>query len=280
MEHPNDDESPATSEETRAALLIRARRDSTPVLKAFVQQSSGPTDRSGPLSTFVRNGDLRGLRAELLLLGFNSSGDGPDGWSTTLPIPVWARALDTTRAATDASAATAVSKVLARLEQRKLIERDRRGRGRNVRVTLLREDGSGQPYTRPGKGNTDRFLQLPHSFWTDGWWEQLDLPSTAMLLVALHEKPRFQLATEKVPAWYGWSADTAERGFGTLERLGLLSKVTRMKKAPLSPTGLTKVNEYTLVGPFARGTGAAGTVRATARQRRGRVARRPKTSFG
>ena len=31
-------------------------------------------------------------------------------------------------------------------------------------VTLLREDGSGQQYTRPGKGNADRFLRLPHAF--------------------------------------------------------------------------------------------------------------------
>ena len=165
----------------------------------------------------MRNRDLRGLQAELLLLGITSSGDGQDGWTTTLPIAVWARAFGTTHYASAASAATAVSKVLSRLEKRRLIERDRRGRERKIRVTLLREDGSGQPYTRPGKGNTDRFLRLSHRFWLDGWYEKVDLPATAMLLVALHEKLNFELPTERVPDWYGWSADTAERGLATLE---------------------------------------------------------------
>jgi hypothetical protein len=117
-------------------------------------------------------------------------------------------------------------------------------------VTLLREDGSGQAYTRPGKGNPDRFLRLQHSYWRDGWYDRLDLPATAMLLVALHEKHNFELPTERVPDWYGWSADTAERGLATLEQLGLLTHTTRLKKAPLSPTGLTKVNRYLLRRPF------------------------------
>jgi hypothetical protein len=252
MTQQANQESAATEAETRAALLERSGRDFTPVRKTFVQAPKGAQSRPGPLSQFVRNRDLRGLRAELLIIGINSSGDGQDGWSTTLPIPVWARAFDTTVGATDASAATAVSKVLTRLEKRRLIERDRRGRERKIRVGLLREDGSGQPYSRPGKDNSDRFLRLPNRYWIDGWHDKLDLAATAMLLVALHEKPGFELPTERVPEWYGWSADTAERGFATLEKLGLLQKITRVKKAPLSPTGLTKINEYTLIGPFAQ----------------------------
>jgi hypothetical protein len=142
------------------------------------------------------------------------------------------------------------------------------GRQRKIRVTLLREDGSGQPYTRPGKNNTDRFLQLPHTFWLDGWWEKLDLPATAMLLVALHEKPGFHLASERVPDWYGWSADTAERGFTTLEKLDLITKTPRLKKAPLSPTGLTKVNEYRLIGPFTPPKKSTTTGRKNARPKK------------
>jgi hypothetical protein len=245
-------ESPATEAETRAALLERSVRSFTPINKLFVQAPRGSESRHGPLSWFVRGRDLRALQAYLLIMGVNSSGAGEHGWSTTLPIKVWARAFDTTRHATDASAATAVSKVLTRLEKRHLIERGRRGRSREIRVTLLREDGTGEPYTRPGKANGDRFLKLPHAFWTDGWYEKLDLPATAMLLVALHEKPGFELPTEFVPEWYGWSADTAERGFKTLRDLGLLQVYTRSKKAPLSPTGLTEVNQYYLLGPFAQ----------------------------
>ncbi len=245
------DESPASEDETRSALLDRSKRDFAPVNKLFVQAAPGSASRPGPLATFVRNRDPRGLHAYLLLLGITSSGDSPDGWSTTLPIGVWARAFGTTRdTSTSASATSAVSKILTRLEQRSLVTRQRHGRARKIRVTLLREDGTGQPYTRPGKGNTDRFLRLPHAFWRDGWHEQLDLPATAMLLVALHEKNNFELPTERIPEWYGWSADTAERGLATLEQLGLLTHTTRLKKAPLSPTGLTKVNRYLLHEPF------------------------------
>lgn len=248
------DEPAATEDETRAALLAKSKREFTPINKLFVQAPQKSPCRHGPLATFVRNRDLRGLRALLLILGITSSGDGPDGWSTTLPVPVWARAFDTTRDATPASAVTGVSKVLTRLEERRLIERERRGRERKIRVTLLREDGSGQPYTRPGKGNTDRFLRLTHRFWLDGWYAKLDLPATAMLLVALHEKLNFELPTERVPEWYGWSADTAERGLATLEHLGLLTRTARLKKSPLSPTGQTRVYQHLLHEPFAQYT--------------------------
>ncbi len=62
----------------------------------------------------------------------------------------------------------------------------------------------------------DRFFNLSHRFWTEDWHRQLDLPATAMLLVALCEPPGFELVTERVPDWYGWSGDTAERGLKTL----------------------------------------------------------------
>lgn len=250
MNEVEGNEPPANEDETRAALLDRSKRDFAPINKLFVQAAPGSDSRPGPLATFVHNRDLRGLHAYLLLLGITSSGDSQDGWSTTLPIGVWARAFGTTRNATPASATTAVSKVLTRLEQRNLITRQRHGRERKIRVTLLREDGTGRPYTRPGKGNSDRFLRVPHTFWRGGWHERLDLPATAMLLVALHEKNNFELPTERVPGWYGWSADTAERGLATLEQLGLLTHTIRLKKAPLSPTGLTKVNRYLLHEPF------------------------------
>lgn len=246
------DEAAATESETREYLLDRSKRDAAPILKDFVQNPEKKlAKRAGPLSVFVRNGDLRALRAFLFLHAMISSGDG-SGWSTTLPLSVWARVFDTTKRAELASASTAATKLLTRLEVRRLIARRRHGLARKITVTLLRPDGSGATYTRPGKGNDDRFLKLSNRFWTEGWYEQLDLPATAMLLVALHEKSGFELTTERVPDWYGWSADTAERGLKTLHNLGLLRIDKRIKKAPLSPTGKTQVNVYTLLGPFAR----------------------------
>jgi hypothetical protein len=81
-----------------------------------------------------------------MILAATSSGDSDNGWTTTHPIMVWARAFGTTRDAERAAAANAVSKILHRLEDRKLIERTLSGRERRIRVGLRCEDGSGDPY--------------------------------------------------------------------------------------------------------------------------------------
>jgi hypothetical protein len=252
-------ESIANEADTRRALLERSGRPGVPIRKVFVQTprklAADQTKLAGPLSEFVRRGDLRGLHAYLMILAATSSGASADGWSTTLPIMVWARAFGTTASAERAAAATAVSKILHRLEGRRLIERRRSGRERRVRVTLLREDASGEPYTRPlGKSLADRFLTLSHAFWLDGWHDKLKLPGLAMLLVALNEtgtkKPVFQLPAEHTPKWYGWSADTTERGLAELRDHGLLNSVTRIRKEPLSASGYGRINDYYLLPPF------------------------------
>lgn len=242
----------STPEETRADLLTRSKRSAAPILKAFVQNPDRKSkDRPGPLRQFVNNGDLRGLQAFLLLHAIISSGGESDDWSTSLPIGAWARALGTTVGAEPASSRAAVSKIFRRLENRKLITRASTGKNRLVKVTILRPDGHGGAYTRPGHKNADTFLKLDNKFWIEKYYEQLDISATAMLLVSLHEKPGFELPTEKVPEWYGWSADTAERGFKKLETLGLLQIDKRTRKAPLTDSGLTTVNVYNLTGVFA-----------------------------
>ena len=114
-------------------------------------------------------------------------------------------------------------------------------------------DGTNTPYTRPqGKSPEDRFLRLTTEFWNGDWDQNLTLPAIAMLLVALKEKPEFTLPTEHMPAWYGWSADTAERGFKDLRDAGLLDVVQEQFANPLSPTGLSTRNIYRLQPPFDR----------------------------
>jgi hypothetical protein len=266
-EAADQDESAATEAETRATLLERSKRDAAPLLKAFVQNPDRTlARRNGPLSVFVQHADLRALKAFLFLHAIISSGEGANGWSTTLPLAAWARAFDTTKSAELRSASSAATKILSRLVDRKLISRGRVGRARKITVTLLRPDGSGAAYTRPGKGNDDRFLKLSNAYWTEGWHEKLDLPATAMLLVALHEKDGFELVTERVPDWYGWSADTAERGLKTLEAHGLIRVDKRYKKTPLSPSGRTLVNIYTLIGPFAHPSPTAAAKSSTSKK--------------
>lgn len=250
----SQDETPADEAETRKFLLDRSKRDNAPIPNVFIQDpDKSLKSRAAPLADFVRSGDVRGLRAFLLLHAFISSGEGENGWSATLPLKVWARAFDTTKTADVRSASSAATKILSRLVSRNLIVRTRSGRARNITVTLLRPDGSGDPYVRPdGLTVANRFTRLNHKYWTDGWYEQLDLAATAMLLVALHEDPDgFPLPTERVPDWYGWSADTAERGLKTLRDHGLIEVEKRVKKAPLAPSGVTTVNVYRLTPELA-----------------------------
>lgn len=259
---PNED--PATEAETRAALLANAKRAFVPIRKAFVQVPRSlavdPNRRAGPLSGFVARKDRRALDAFLIILAATSSGgETGNDWTTTHPIMVWARAFGTTQSAERSSAANAVSKVLHRLEERRLIERSRSGRERKIKVRLLREDASGHAYTRPaGSEAAERFLRLDHAYWEQDWQSRLALPGLAMLLVALCEKQGFTLPSERVPGWYGWSADTAERGFAELEEVGLLHKVKYRRKEPLSASGYGMVNKYFLGPPF--GTADAKTL--------------------
>ncbi|WOI90397.1 hypothetical protein [Rhodococcus qingshengii] len=257
---------PATPEQTRAFLIGRSGRDFAVLMCEFIQQPRDPAVvdqvRSAPLSELVTRGDYSGLLAYLLLCAFISNGDGADGWSATLPLGVWARALDTTsgtRTRTQRSVTSAASKILGRLEDRKLISKARTGRERKVTVTLLYPDGSGRDFARKDAGEKFiRYVKLSNEFWNQGWYAKLDLPAVAMFLVALNENPAgFKLPTAKVKQWYGWSADTAERGFAKLVGAGLLEKEQVTMADPLSPIGLTTTNRYRVLPPLAPPSGVA-----------------------
>lgn len=246
----------STAAETRAFLVERSGRTFAPIPKSFIQNPDGKLkNRRAPLADFVRRGDKRGLLALLLLHTIISSGEHEDGWSSSLHLQVWARALGTVSTATGASATSAATKILSRLVDRRLIERRRAGRQRNITITLLSADGTGRPYARPvGATREDRFIRLSHTFWDQAWAEELSLPAIAMLLVALHEKPNFPLPTEHMPHWYGWSADTAERGLAELAKLGLLKVGKQRYKDHLSPSGRSTRNIYTVLPPFDAGS--------------------------
>lgn len=248
---------------TRKAILDRSNRTIVPIRKTFVQTPRGlvvdAKHLAGPLAWFVTTRNARALKAYLMILAATSSGSGADGWSTTHPIRVWARAFGMTETAEESSATNAVSKALTKLEARQLITRHRRGLQRHIQVGLLREDATGDAYTRPdGKTLLDRFLRLDHAFWLEGWSEKLSLPAVAMLLVALSEKPGFSLPAERVPQWYGWSADTTERGLAELYAANLLHKVPRRRLEPLSPSGYGIRNHYYLLPPFGTFTSTTG----------------------
>lgn len=253
--HP--DASPATRKqppptlgrrETIEGLLTQTRRGIVPIRKTFVQQGRGKATTPGPLASFLRAHDDRGLEAYLFLHAMASASTP---WNCVLPSGAWVRALGLAENATPASARGAFSKIMKRLMDRKLIERSRSKRRADVR--LLREDASGESYERPlGKERWDRWMQLPHAYWREGHFESLHLPAKVMLLVALSLDDGFYLPSERAPDWYGVSADSADEGLRELRQAGLLDTDYQWERNVRSDTGWTKRWTYTLIGSFSK----------------------------
>jgi len=220
-------------------LTTSKRKGKVPVHKVFVQRP-GALPGPGPLARFVTAGRERGLDLYLLLL-LRSAGHPH---KVALPAGTWARALGI---ATPDTASAALAKQWRWLADQRLIERGRRGSWAEVRV--LREDGSGTDYPRPGHaGGT--WLSLPFAYWEENWAGRLGLPAKALLLIALSLLDDFYLPEEKGPPWYGISPDTVGRGLRSLKAQGLLTERVLQRKAPGTAQGFTRQHHYTLQPPF------------------------------
>lgn len=175
-----------TQADTIAALLERSKRADVPIRKTFLQQGKGKVRTPGPLAPLaplVSNHDERAL--DLYLLAHAAASADP--FDVVLPATTWARALGLSASA---SARSAVSKTFRRLESLDLVSRDRAGS--RSRVTLLDEGGHGDPYVHPAT-NRERYLKLPHAYWSDDWHLKLRLPGKTMLLIALSLDDDFPL---------------------------------------------------------------------------------------
>lgn len=236
----------ATSHDTVDAIASATQRSAFPVRRTFIQQKDG-SGRStpGPLAGFVAGSDLLALRLYFLAITKASK----DPWDVSLHSAVLARALGLPKPTSTATRGR-ISKAWTRLVDRNLVSRGRRNR--LAEFTLLAEDGSGDPYTRP----TSAFINVPHDYWTTGpddahrWYEVLKMPDLTFLLIALSNLDNFPLPAERGPEYYGISADTLQRGATALRKHGLLEIQPNRIKAPLAPKGYTYENRYTLKPPF------------------------------
>jgi DNA-binding transcriptional ArsR family regulator len=229
---------------TVAAILARSKRSAVPIRRSFLQQGTQRSPQPGPLAELVRRGDERGLDLLLLVLAICSA----HPFEVTLPSAVWARALGIER-----GGGPALSKTLRRLDDAGLVTRGRSGRLSTIH--LLNEDGHGAPYVHPGvEPHREPHLKVPHQFWTgpDTLYRRLRLPGKAMLLIGSSLAPGFVLPQEKVPTWYGLSADTASRGLSELQDVGILTVVKAYRPEPLTPTGYAPVYRYTFKRPYGR----------------------------
>ena len=235
-------EAPVTKEETLVSLLKKSqRRRGVPIRKTFLQQGSRTEPQPGPIATLVRHRDERAL--DLFLLHRTLATKAP--YDTRLEAGVWARMIS----AEGPSGRTAVSRAWGRLSDLRLVER-RRG-GRLAVVRSLREDGTGAPYSAPGLSPNDTYLQLPLWYWLAGYDSRLALPGKAALLIFLSLRDGWcSLPSERVPDWYGISADTAERGIDELVALKVLWRRPAFRRTPLVSSGFTKINEYQINPAF------------------------------
>jgi hypothetical protein len=230
----------ATQQETISALLERSNRTDVPIRKTFLQQGQGKKRDPGPVASLVSHHDERALDLYLLVHAIASGGD----FDVTLAAGTWARALGLSASK---SSLSAVSKAFRRLDDLGLLTRRRDGS--RSKVTLLDESGSGDDYTHPAT-RRQAYLKLPHAYWDGQWHLTLDLPAKVVLLIALSLDDGFILPIDRVPAWYGISADTANRGLLTLQAADLLAFDLTYKTAPLAPAGYTQERHYTLRAPF------------------------------
>lgn len=237
---------PLSQDATIAGVLADSRRDAAPIRAEFVQIGQGKHTRPGPLAEFVTAQDLRGLQAYLLLIA-GASHEGDRGWDCTWGSDTWIRALDLRAHAAEAAARSAVSKTFGRLVDRQLVVRERVGR--RASLLLLKEDGTGSPYTHPG-AEKERYFKLPHTFWTDGDYRALTLPGVAALLIALSLADDFILPFAKAKPWYGIAPDTVQGGVHQLQDLGVLTHRTEWRINAKATGGYQSQRYYRLVGRY------------------------------
>lgn len=248
---------PPSQLDTLAELLGSSRRDFVPIRKTFTQLRTEAGDPlPGALAAIVGRGVASALD-QYLLLHARAAGrpDGADiNYDVGLSARVWARLLGL---AEDESGRRTVGRNWGALVDLKLV--NTRRVGRQITATLLREDGSGEPYTRP-KTKTDPYLKIPYAFWLDGHAKKLKLPGMALAVIACSLADWFPLPFDKGPAWYGIGSSTVERGLRELRRADLLDQHYTWRQTSLSDTGWTKDMRYRLrpplgpVGHVAKGT--------------------------
>lgn len=125
----------------------------------------------------------------------------------------------------DRRGARRVRDALQWLHREKLI-RIRRVRGKNPRVYLLSQAGTGNAYRRPPSHGVP-YATLPVEFWANGWILKMSARAIAVLLVLLqcqHGRPHQEFFWIRDSWRYDLSADTWARGTAELSRLALLEQ--------------------------------------------------------
>lgn len=229
--------------QVRRSMLVRTTQfDGVTALQVLLR---GREDRA-----VGRGGDVR---LKLLLSLLWVAGNPP--YDVSYPARAWATLLDLRDP--DKAGARRVSQAFQWLEAWLFVTVENQA-GRPLRVTLLREDGSGSAYVPPGAVNNrltqalqtasdpdqdalrarreeERYLQLPATLWTQGWIQTLSSAGLSMLLVLLSEslggaQKELWLTPDLAARRYGLSPATRSTGLRELVNL----RVARVKRRTVS----------------------------------------------
>lgn len=249
-------------------MLSATRRGGVPIRRAFLQTAPGVHAADGSRASILRQfaRDTTTLDCYLWIAAMASASEPYETW---YPAASWAQVAGLAENAEMDGARARWAKAVTKLESLRLVKRQRGAKNKMV-YELLREDGSGDPYTRPTKSADGHWFSLPHTYWRDGYDLKLDGAEKLMLLISLDQQDGFRLPPHRVPDWYGLSESTAKRGFAGLLKRGVLSRTDKWEEDAKSPVGWRQDVFYTTEGSWAL------NARADAMKRRAR----PTVTFG
>lgn len=247
---------PALDIAARASKRVKDR--STPVRETFIARTRGSEpDARPPLARLLGGSRGGALRIRLFLALLWQAGGGDERHAVSWPARAWAELLDLPNP--ERLGDRRVRSAFRSLQSAGLLGALSRP-GRPSSLTLLRDDGSRAPYIHPGEeaqqaksagvfSEEHVYVQLPATFWTQGWALVLDGPGLAMLLIMLvltHNGDRADqwVSPAQARSRFGVSEDTWGKGVAELRDHRLL----RVRKRPVSEDfGWRRVrNTYTL----------------------------------
>lgn len=228
-----------SAETLAAARNVQRRlrgRTSAPVRRQFIERSAD--GRPAPLASALRGGRGGTVRVKLELTFLWFAAKPPH--DLAYPARAWATLLGLADPA--GRGARRVNEAILWLEQHKLITVENRAGQPNV-ITLLSENGTGEPYELPGTAynrlrnkqpaslaEQHRYIQLPNELWTSGWLSLLSGAALAMLLVLYTELGnRPAAATDlwfsprQADLRFGLSEDTRSKGLRELRAARLIT---------------------------------------------------------
>ncbi|WP_435256175.1 hypothetical protein [Streptomyces althioticus] len=243
--------SPSNEALRAAESAARYGRNRAQLRYSFVQRAR-PDDPPPPLTRMLRGG--RGGQVRLkLYLSYLWMQKEDTAQGLTFTSRAWATLLDLRDPAT--AGARRISDAQAWLAENRFIEVTSQ-MGRPNQIVVLNENGTGEPYVAPGAAarkeaaESDlgailhRYIQIPRTFWTNGYLTMLSGAGVAMFLVLLCERGP---ASDGEALWFSpkdaerrfaLSEDTRSKGLRELADAGLV----RTRRRPINPTDFEVVH--------------------------------------